>query len=297
MRRRIDADERSGVLVPSNLARFSAEWVEPAAGLSDVVETYWSVNWRLPPGEQVNQRIVDFPAITFSIEAGDVPAAFVVTTVRPRAWSRVIQGAGSVFAIRLRPAGLAVLSDLDPLRLAAEQEISPQVDGRLFELLRGIAAEPTTELRARAADERVREALREHPPAPAQGLANAAVRLLTASPQVRSGGAVAAELGTSERTLQRALRCTLGLGPNDVARRIRLQEVVRRLSESSASMAGIAADLGYVDQADLINEFRAVSGTTPGRYVRMVQAADAHLRDPPPGVARPAPGPGLPGGP
>lgn len=278
MTRKIEAGERSGVLFPSNLSRFSAEWISPAAGLSEVVETFWSVNWLLPPNEQVHQRIVDFPAITFSIEAGDVPAAFVATTVRPKAWSRVIQGRGSVFAIRLRPAGLAVLSDLDPLQLAGEQEISPQVDGRLFELLRLIAAEPTTERRARAADERIRHALREHPISRAHGLANAAVRVLTASPQVRSGGAVAAELGTSERTLQRALRATLGLGPNDVARRIRLQEVVRRLSEPGANMAAIAAELGYVDQAHLINEFRAVSGTTPGRYVRMVQAADAQLR-------------------
>lgn len=94
---------------------------------------------------------------------------------------------------------------------------------------------------------------------------------------------MAAELGTSERTLQRALRATLGLGPNDVARRIRLQEVVRRLSEPGANMTAIAAELGYVDQAHLINEFRAVSGTTPGRYVRMVQAADAQLR----GLAEP----------
>lgn len=278
MTRKIDAAERSGVLFPSNLSRFSAEWVAPAGAVSDVVETYWSVNWSLPPGERVHQRIVDFPAITFSVEAGDVPAAFVVTTVRPRAWSRVIQGEGAVFAIRLRPAGLAVLSNLDPLQLAAEQEITSRVDGRLVELLRGIAAEPTTESRARAADERIRDALREHPISPVHGLANAAVRLLTASPQVRSGGAVAAELGTSERTLQRALRSTLGLGPNDVARRIRLQEVVRRLSEPSANMAGIAADLGYVDQAHLINEFRSVSGTTPGRYVRLVRAADAQLR-------------------
>jgi AraC-like DNA-binding protein len=89
---------------------------------------------------------------------------------------------------------------------------------------------------------------------------------------------VAAELGTSERTLQRALRHTIGLGPNDVARRIRLQEVVRRLNEPDPNMARISADLGYTDQAHLINEFRTVSGTTPGRYLRLVRAAEDRLR-------------------
>src|SRR5690606_11969421 len=108
-------------------------------------------------------------------------------------------------------------------------------------------------------------------------LANEALELLTASPVVRSGEAVAAGLGTSQRSLQRALRATVGVGPNDVARRIRLQEVVRRLSAPDADMATVAAELGYADQSHLINEFRAVSGTTPGRYLREQQAVQAHL--------------------
>ena len=276
--RRIETTERSGVLVPANLSRFAAGWLTPAAEVRDVVETYWTVNWRFAPAERVHQRIVDFPAITVSIEAGDVPAEFVVSAVRRRAWSRVIQGSGSVFAIRLRPAGLAVLSDLDPLRLGPEQGITPQVDGRLHELLRRIAAEPTAELRAQSADRQIRHAMLDRPIGRAQALANEAVAALTVSPRVRPGRAVAAELGTSERTLQRALRSTLGLGPNDVARRIRLQEVVRRLSEPNANMAQLAVELGYADQAHLINEFRTVSGTTPGRYRRLVRASDSRLR-------------------
>jgi AraC-like DNA-binding protein len=276
--RRIDTTERSGVLVPANLSRFAAGWLAPAVEVREVVETYWTVNWRFAVAEKVHQRIVDFPAITLSIEAGDVPAEFVLSTVRRHAWSRVIHGAGSVFAIRLRPAGLAVLSDLDPLQLDPEQPITARFDGRLHEFLRMIAAEPTAVLRAQSADRLIQAALLLHPIGPAQALANAAVAALTASPRVRPGRAVAAELGISERTLQRALRHTLGLGPNDVARRIRLQEVVRRLSEPEADMARLAADLGYADQAHLINEFRTVSGTTPGRYLRLVRAADDRLR-------------------
>lgn len=235
------------------------------------------MSWHLPPDENVEQRIVDFPAITFSIEEGDVPAGLLATAVRPQAWSRVIRGRGSVFAIRLRPAGLAVLSDLDPLALDREQEITPDLDKRLYELLSLIAAAPMT-LRSGRADELIRDALRERPIARAQMLANAAVDALTASPQVRRGSAVAAKLGTSERTLQRALRSTVGIGPSDVARRIRLQEVVRRLSAPNAGIAAVAAELGYVDQAHLNNEFRAVSGIAPGQYVRMLHIADEQLR-------------------
>ncbi|WP_243696822.1 helix-turn-helix domain-containing protein [Labedella endophytica] len=230
--------------------------------------SYWAVRWQFPGDEAVAQRIVDFPAITLSIEDGDVPAPFMVTTVRPDAWSRVIRGRGTVFALRLKPAGLHVLSDLEPTSLTVEQALTCELDPRAFEAMRAIAAGHSIAERASRADRIIAEMIRERPIGTTHALANAAVDALTSSARVRSGRAVADRLGISERTLQRALRSTIGLGPNDVARRIRLQEVVRLLSTPGADTASIAAELGYVDQAHLINEFRAVAGTTPGRYLR-----------------------------
>ncbi len=254
------------MLAPSNLARFAAEWISPTPALSEVVDTYWSVQWNLAAGEEIAQRIVDFPAITLSVEQGSVPAPYVVTRVRPGAWSRVIAGSGSVFAIRLRPAGLAVLSELTPIG-PAEEAISA-VAAPVFDLLQNIA---TADDQAVRADELILQALRARPLTLEQRRANAAVASLTSSPRVRPGRAVAQELGISERTLQRALRATVGVGPNDVARRIRLQEVIRLASSPNADMTQIAADLGYTDQAHLINEFRSVAGVSPGRYLRELQ--------------------------
>jgi AraC-like DNA-binding protein len=230
------------------------------------------------PDDAVTQRIVDFPAITLSIEEGDVPAPFVVTSVRPGAWSRVIAGRGSVFAMRLKPAGLAVLSDLHPLSLAPEQPLTHECDERGHRMLHEISRAGSAPARAARADEIVSAMLDERPLTRTQRLANAAVEALTATPQVRPGSSTAGELGVSERTLQRALRETIGLGPNDVARRIRLQEVVRRLSAPDADAAAIAVGLGYVDQAHLINEFRTVAGTTPGRYMRRLRQTLDELR-------------------
>ncbi len=254
--------------MPSNLARFEAEWVKPAEAVRDVVDTYWAVRWDLPPGDVVTQRIVDFPAVTLSIEEGDVPAPFVLSVVRPGAWSRDIRGRGAVFALRLRPAGLRVLSDLGVTAVASEFAITAGTDARAHAVLQTIASASGVAERAARADETVLRMLNRRPLGRAQLIANAALDALTASPRTRSGEAVAAELGTSERTLQRALRATIGIGPNDAARRIRMQEVVRRLSEPAADIAVIAAELGYVDQAHLTHEFRRTTGTTPGRYLR-----------------------------
>lgn len=262
----IDADDRTGVLAPSNLARFDARWIAPDPRVRDVIDTYWTVTWALAEGDGIRQRIIDHPSVTFSIEEGDVAAPLVVSATRATAWSRVIAGTGTVFAMRLRPAGLAVLSDLDPGRLRGEHPLTPELDPRAHAALAEIAAGGPG-----AADAVVARLLAERPPSDQHLLANAAVDLLTAEPRVRAGAEVAAALHVGERTLQRALRATIGRGPAEVARRIRLQEVVRRLTQGDA-VAAIAGDLGYVDQAHLANEFRRTAGVTPGQYGRELRA-------------------------
>jgi AraC-like DNA-binding protein len=277
----IDADERSGALDPAGLARFRARWLAPDPAVAAVVDTYWAVEWALPPGERVEQRIIDAPAVTLSLESGDVPAPVVLTAVRRRAWSRVLHGAGAVFAIRLRPAGLGVLSALDPTALAEETALTASVDARAAAAAATIAAADGPDARARAADTCIAALLEERPPTPAQLLANAAVDVLTADPRVGAVADVASRLGVGERTLQRALRTSVGMGPAAVARRVRLQEVVRRLSQPGADGARIAAELGYTDQAHLITDFRGVAGVTPGRYVRDLARSARALEDAP----------------
>ncbi|KQQ00120.1 hypothetical protein ASG06_16700 [Rathayibacter sp. Leaf185] len=265
MRRPIGGTERSGILAPRNLERFSASMITPSAAVRDVVDTYWTARWRLEDGDSIDQRIIDHPSVTLSIERGRVLAPFVVSAVRATAWRRTIEGSGDVFAIRLRPAGLGVLTDLDPAVLVGEREITV-ADRRAHRLLSRIAAAPDDSARALAADALVHELLIERPMTGRQRLANAAVDLLTAQPRVRPVADIAAELRSSPRSLQRAVALSVGRGPHEVARRIRLQEVVRRLS-AREDIAAIAAELGYTDQAHLTNEFRAVAGTTPGAYV------------------------------
>jgi AraC-like DNA-binding protein len=264
--REVRAVERSGVLRPSNLNRFSAQWIAAGSDLRDVIDTYWTAEWQLPPEEAIDQRIIDHPSITLSIEQGDVIAPYVVSSVRATAWRRTISGTGDVFALRLRPAGLAVLTDLDPTTLSGERAITTD-DRRAHTLLAAIAELPDASGRARRADELVRAHLSARPLTPQQRLANDALDLLTAEPRVRPVPDVASALKTRPRTLQRALAQTLGRGPAEVARRVRLQEVVRRLSSDPSSIAHVANDLGYADQAHLTNEFRSTTGMTPGAYL------------------------------
>jgi AraC-like DNA-binding protein len=85
------------------------------------------------------------------------------------------------------------------------------------------------------------------------------------------GGAVrttelAAQLGMSERQLERRFLSWVGMSPKAVARVVRLQRIAAHF-HSGMSWAEIAAETGFSDQAHMVREFRAMTGTTPARFL------------------------------
>ncbi|MGP9528877.1 helix-turn-helix domain-containing protein [Glutamicibacter sp. AOP5-A2-18] len=78
---------------------------------------------------------------------------------------------------------------------------------------------------------------------------------------------VATALNLTVRSLQRLSLKYLGLSPLSVIRRDRLQEAALHLREHpQASLATLAADLGYTDQAHMSTDFRKVLGYSPSDY-------------------------------
>lgn len=268
--RPIAASERSGVLYPDRLARYAAGWIEPAPDVSAVVDQYWHVSWALDETEQLDQPIIDLPAVTLTVEEGAVPAPLVITGVHGRAWRRTIRGRGRVFAIRLRPAGLSVLSDLTAVHVAdATVRLTGTLDSRLHTLMQMVSAEADPAERARTADQAIRQALVERAPTPAGLLTNSVLDELRKSIHHRTGPTLAKHFACSERTIQRACIDTLGHGPKWLSRRIRLQEVaVALVARPTDDLAVIAADLGYTDHSHLTRDFRSATGITPDVYRR-----------------------------
>jgi AraC-like DNA-binding protein len=99
--------------------------------------------------------------------------------------------------------------------------------------------------------------------APAPGVEHAWWRL------VRTHGAapverLAAEVGWSRRHLLARFREHTGLPPKVFARVLRFQRAARLLADPGGpSLAEIALDCGYYDQAHLNRDFRAFAGRTP----------------------------------
>ncbi|WP_280508492.1 DUF6597 domain-containing transcriptional factor [Nocardia flavorosea] len=93
-------------------------------------------------------------------------------------------------------------------------------------------------------------------------LIGAAVRRLVV-PRARVA-AVAADLGISERHLNRRVTAAVGYGPKFLARVARLRRLVAADGESLAERAYAA---GYAGQAHMTDEVRHLTGLTPVRFL------------------------------
>lgn len=79
---------------------------------------------------------------------------------------------------------------------------------------------------------------------------------------------LAADLGISERQLERRFRAAVGVTPKGYSRVVRFQRIIRavELSRDAGRWVELALDAGYADQAHFINDFRAFAGESPTRF-------------------------------
>jgi AraC-like DNA-binding protein len=75
---------------------------------------------------------------------------------------------------------------------------------------------------------------------------------------------LARHVGVSERTLRRGFLEWIGGAPKPFLRALRVREAARR-AQGPHTLAEIAAELGFADQAHLSREMRELWGTTPAR--------------------------------
>jgi AraC-like DNA-binding protein len=76
---------------------------------------------------------------------------------------------------------------------------------------------------------------------------------------------VVAAAGISARTFQRQLDVE-GMSFSKLLAEVRRSETLRRLDEGDTTIASIAADLGYSDQASFTRAFRRWTGSPPGQF-------------------------------
>jgi AraC-like DNA-binding protein len=101
-------------------------------------------------------------------------------------------------------------------------------------------------------------------------LVEAAVAALRGAPSRHRPpvGALAADLGVSERQLHRRCTAAVGYGPKTLDRVLRFRRFLTLATRvPGAGLAGLAAAAGYADQAHLTRECGRLAGASPGRLV------------------------------
>lgn len=90
-------------------------------------------------------------------------------------------------------------------------------------------------------------------------------RRLRASHGTIRVGALVAESGLSHRAFIQRFRRQVGVAPKTAARIVRYERATALLGQGMLSVAEVAAESGYADQAHLDREFAALAGCSPTR--------------------------------
>jgi len=193
---------------------------------------------------------------------------------RTRAHFKHACGVERAVMVRFKPGWSAALFRVAASTLTDRLVSLEDMWGRAASELRDeLVASSTAQIALRISRELEQRALSTVEPASAR-LARRAVRLLEAG-EVRVDN-VAAQLGVTARHLRRAFIESIGIGPKDFARTVRLQRALR-MTATSRDWGRIATAAGYYDQAHLIGDFKELVGLTPGAFVKRASRPAAQV--------------------
>lgn len=185
---------------------------------------------------------------------------------RLRAVFKVATGIARVVIVRFKPGWSSALFGVSARELAERYVSLDALWGHGIDSLADdlLAARGASDVIGRLSDAFARRGRDLAEPASA-ALARRAVRLLEGD--MTRVDRVAERLGVTARHLRRAFVDSIGIGPKDFARTVRLRRAVHRAG-TSHDWSRVATDTGYYDQAHLIGEFRELVGLTPVEYVK-----------------------------
>jgi AraC-like DNA-binding protein len=245
---------------------------ELGPGLSDLVRHVWVGRWAVPDGEVRPQRVLTYPALNAVI----MPGLAALFGPDPRVQVQELRGTSWVVGILFRPAAGPLLTATDPVTLVASSEPLPAAPaGRLGEIMTGTLPdrEPGHQIdwnRIESDRGELVRVLRAWLLPAAAGvddrgrLANEACRLAEEDPAITRAAALAAQLGVSERSLERLVRAHLGLTPKWLIECRRLQQAATTLYGSPGTdLSVLAAELGYTDYPHFSRQYRQVLGESP----------------------------------
>ena len=267
-----------GVLRPGETAQVAGlRRDHPVAPeLQPFVERYWSVHWDRTGSVPFRSEVLSHPSVNVSVESGTHPRfghelpAVLVHGVVTRRFVVDLVGAGRVTAVKFHPGGFSAFTGARPLRNTVTP-LGPELGVSADALLRDVLADDDDEQRAAVLDAALAP-LAPAPPAAYLELLDL-LRHVAADRELVRVDQVAALGGMSARRLQRLFASYVGVSPKAVLARYRLQDAAAAIDAGAVDdLAGLAASLGWFDQAHFSRDFRSVVGVPPSAYLARARA-------------------------
>ncbi len=230
---------------------------QPHADLRADVQCFWSIDD--PPSPDI-QEVWPDGRVELLFTPGNCFLIAPDGSARPFPTASVLGLQTSI--IRVRTDG--------PVRIFGARMLPSGIGGWTGPALRSLGArvQPLLpEARFPEAVAIVQQWLLRHPPASSELAAS--IRTLYSAAGNVTVAALARSQATSSRQLQRRFALDLGLSPKSLARLVRFAESWSRLLQKPGiSLAELALELGYADQAHFSNEFNSFAKQPPGRFRR-----------------------------
>ncbi len=242
---------------------------DPAPRHTEWVRHYWVPVWDLPGDTAVTEHVLQYPSCLVVIS--DTYARFY-GVVAGRSTVELL-GRGWAVGIMLQPgAGVSTFGQSDLSHLAdtyCDLVMVPSMEPAIARVRAAVTADPTSIDHHRQAIEGLEDRLDTLPGLTREAQqVSAVVAMVESDPDLRTVTQLCDRSGWSQRQLQRVLNRYLGLTPKWLIQRRRLHEATDRLKHETTSLADLANDLGYTDQAHFTRDFRKVTGYSPGAFAR-----------------------------
>jgi len=238
----------------------------PAADLACWIAHYWIIRWDLrgcPPYVAEN---LPHPNVHLIFENESAQIAGVQT----HKFSRLIEGKSHVFGVKFRAGGFRPFYKFPVSKLADRLIPARRVFGEGLTAFEEVAFSSCGENeKVKAADAFFHARMPKADPAIA--LAGKLVDRILHEPAIKTVEDLARRAGMGQRSLQRLFSDYVGASPKWVIRRYRLHELIEKFnSGGKLDWPQLALDLGYFDQAHLINDFKSIVGYSPTEYQKLI---------------------------
>jgi AraC-like DNA-binding protein len=227
------------------------------------IEHWWSVAWSVPPAQSHAQASLPHPSIHVVWEGDDVRVVGVVTG----RFTRVLEGTSRAFAAKFRPGAFREVLGA-PISSITDKIIP------LGDVVGARRAKAYRDRLAHASDDHQRVHIATEffaalvpPPSSDARLLRELVDAATIDRSITSVEALRTRAGMHLRELQRWFRDAVGISPKWMIQRYRLHDALLALERGQGTLAELANELGYSDQAHFARDFKALVGVPPSRYV------------------------------